>query len=238
MELHSDKFQLITTSSQHVRVRAPDGIVIQSKPTMEYLGCILHGDGQSTHEISRRIALAKADFDLLAKTWTHSALTWKQKLHVYASLKKIIVESKLLHAMATLTLTVAQTRKLNGFQNRCIRKLIGVPPSFVSRISNASVLRKAGHTKASDLLRKKRLQLFGKVLRVDAMHPLRRACFIPKTFIPVTECFVRRVGRPSKEWITEVMQEARALFGNMEGASAVAQNKMAWNRALSDKLGF
>ena len=234
MELHYDKFQLITTSRQPVSVRAPDGTVIHSKPTMEYLGCILQGDGQSSHEISRRIAMARADFDILAKTWTHSAVTWKQKLHIYKSL----VESKLLHSMATLTLTAAQTRKLNGFQNRCVRKIIGVPPAFVSRVSNATVLHKAAHPLASDLLRKKRLQLFGKILRADATHPLKRACFIPNTFVPVTELYIRRIGRPSKEWIKEVVQEAVSFFGSMETASGNAQSKLTWNSALADKFGF
>jgi len=234
MELHFGKFQLITTSSQPASVHAPDGTVIRSKGSMDYLGSILHGDGQADHEISRRIAMARADFDTLAHTWTHSALTWKQKLRTYVCL----VESKLLYAMATLVLTAAQRRKLNGFQNRCLRKIVGVQPSYVSRISNAIVLAKAGHTSASDLLRKKQLQLFGKVLRVESQHPLKRACFIPGTLIPVTDQYVRRVGRPSKEWVREVMQEAISLFGDMALANAAAQDKPTWNRWLAEKLGF
>ena len=124
--------------------------------------------------------MARADFDALAKTWAHSALTWKQKPRIFESL----VESKLLYAMASLTLTVAQQRKLNGFQNRCLRKIVGVPPAYISRVSNATVLSKAGHRSATDLLLKRRLQLFGKIVRLPAEHPLRRACFIPGTFTP------------------------------------------------------
>ena len=234
MELHFGKFQLITTSALPASVRAPDGTLIQSKASMEYLGSILHGDGQADHEISRRIAMARRDFDTLAHTWTHSALTWKQKLRTYVSL----VESKLLYSMATLVLTVAQRRRLNGFQSRCLRKIVGVQPSYISRISNATVLAKAAHTLASDLLRKKQLQLFGKVLRVDSQHPLKRACFIPQTLIPVTDQYVRRVGRPSKEWVREIMQDAISLFGNMSTASAAAQDKPIWNQSLAEKLGF
>ena len=170
----------------------------------------------------------------MSDTWSHSALTWKQKLRTYVSL----VESKLLYAMATLVLTVAQRRKLNGFQNRCLRKIVGVQPSYVSRISNAIVLAKASHTLASDLLRKKQLQLFGKVLRVDSQHPLKRACFIPNTWIPVTDQYVRRVGRPSKEWVRELIQEAVSLFGHMSSANVAAQDKTIWNALLAEKLGF
>jgi hypothetical protein len=140
--------------------------------------------------------------------------------------------------MATLILTAAQKRKINGFQNRCLRKIVGVLPSYVSRVSNAIVLTRAAHPPATDLLRKKRLQLFGKIRRVDAQHPLKRACFIPGTFVPVTEQYVRRVGRPSKEWVREVIQDTTSLFGSMESASASAQNKASWNSVLTDKLGF
>ena len=105
-----------------------------------------------------RIAMARRAFDTLAHTWTHSALTWKQKLRTYVSL----VESKLLYSMATLVLTVAQRRRLNGFQSRCLRKMVGAQPSNISRVSNAIVLAKAAHTAASDLLRKRQLQLFGR----------------------------------------------------------------------------
>lgn len=98
----------------------------------------------------------------------------------------------------------------------------------MSRASNAIVLARAAHTPATDILRKKRLQLFGKILRVDVQHPLKRACFIPGTFVPVAEQYVRRVGRPSKERVREVIQETIALFGNTASASASAQNQFSW----------
>ena len=66
----------------------------------------------------------------------------------------------------------------------------------------------------------------------------KRACFIPGTFVPVTEQYVRRVGRPSKEWVREIIQDTASLFGSMESASASAQNKLSWNSMLTDKLGF
>ena len=110
--------------------------------------------------------------------------------------------------------------------------------SYISRISNAVVLAKAAHTAAGDLLRKKQLQLFGKVLRVDDQHPLKHACFIPKTFLPITDRYVRRVGRPSKEWVRELVQETISLFGDMSVANAAAQCKSTWNELLAVKLGF
>ena len=74
MELHFGKFQMISTSGSSVSVRTPEGTIIHSRASMEYLGSILQGDGQVDHEINRRVAIARADFDAIAKTWTHNPL--------------------------------------------------------------------------------------------------------------------------------------------------------------------
>ena len=93
MELHFGKFQMISTASHTLPVQTPSGTAIYAKGSMEYLGAALHGDGGVDHEMSRRIALTTADFDALAIVWTRSALTWKQKVHIFSSL----AQSKLLY---------------------------------------------------------------------------------------------------------------------------------------------
>ena len=98
------------------------------------------------------------------------------------------------------------------------------------------MLARSGHTLASNLLDKKQVQLFGNILRVDSERPLKRACFIPNTCVPVTDQYVRRVGRPGKEWVRELVQEAIAVFDNMEAASAAVQDKTSWNTLLAEKL--
>ena len=73
MELHFGKFQLITTRSSPSAIRTPTDVQVDAKAGMEYLAAVIHGDGCADHEVSRRIAIARADFDSLAKTWTHSS---------------------------------------------------------------------------------------------------------------------------------------------------------------------
>ena len=126
----------------------------------------------------------------------------------------------------------------NGFQNRCVRTIVGIAPSYVSRVSNAAVLAKNRYTNATDLLKKKRLQLFGKILGAPEGHLLRVASFIPNTTAPATECFVRRVGRPSKEWIREVTLEAIAVFGSLDAAISSAAQKVVWDNILCQKMCF
>ena len=234
MEMHFGKFQLISTLSTSLAVEMPGATQVIAKPGMDYLGSVVHSSGCADHEVSRRIAMSRADFDASAKTWTHSVLTWPQKLRIYT----VLVESRFLFSMVSLVLTVAQQRRVNGFQNRCLRKIIGVAPAYVSRVSNAIVLAKAAYTPATELLRKRRLQQFGKILRCPEGHPLKTASFIPHTTIPATERYVRRVGRPCKEWVVDALQDVARLFGSVHAATPLAMQKQSCNSALTDKPGF
>jgi len=154
-------------------------------------------------------------------------LTWKRKLALYHAL----VESKLLYGLSSIFLTVSQERKLNGFQNRCLRSFIGVPPSFVSRVSNTEVLKRARYVKATDLLQKWQLQLLGKVLRCPEGHPLRGASFIPGTNWQLTDRLARRRGRPCKECVPNMLRSATAVFGVISAREIAATDKTAWEGA-------
>ena len=157
--------------------------------------------------------------------WTHSSLTWKGKLKVFTAL----IESKLFYSLGSMALTAAQQRRIDGFQNRCVRKIIGVKPAYISRVSNGDVLKRSGHTQASLTLRSRRLQLFGKVLRAPSGHPLRQACFVDDTLHPLADLYVRRVGRPSQEWTKQVLKDCIRFFGSIQNASQAAQNKSVWD---------
>ena len=60
------------------KIHTPDGNLIIQKPSMEYLGSVLHADGSQDHEINRRIGCAKADFRAILHTLTR--IWWKSFL--------------------------------------------------------------------------------------------------------------------------------------------------------------
>ena len=142
MEAHWDKFQLLAVQTEPT-LHTPAGDSIPCRPRMLYLGTTLSNDVHDQHELVKRIAMAKQDFLALDCVWKRSSLTWRRKLRIFNSL----IESKLLYSLSTICLTVSQERQLNGFQNRCLRVIIGIKPSYLSRVSNAAVLAKAGHTR-------------------------------------------------------------------------------------------
>ena len=180
------------------------------------------------HELNKQIAMARLEFNVVKKLCSHSSLTWPRKLAMFSSL----IESKLLYSLAGACLSKVQLRRLDAFQNRCLGYIIGIKPSFLSRISKADVLARANHVSASKLLLRKQLILFGKVLRSAPEHPLRYASFIPGTTAPLTERYVRRVGRPAKEFVPDMLRQSCAIFGSIEATLAAAENKIAWKLAV------
>ena len=121
---------------------------------------------------------------------------------------------------------------MDGFQNRCLRYIIGVKPSWISRTPNAQVLARTGHAAASQLLLMRQMQLFGKVLRADQASPLHSCSFIPGPLVPATDRYVRRVGRPCKEFVKEMLQQSVRIFGDVAAAASAASNKRAWSCML------
>ena len=223
MELHWGKFQLLPVRCAP-DIRTQTGDKIASTPQINYLGAALAADGNCDNEIARRIGMAKADFMSLQKIWRHSALPWQRKACIHVSL----VESKLLYGLSSMCLTSTQMRRIDGFQCRCLRSILGIKCSYLSRVSNEQIWRRAELPRASDLLRRRQLQILGKTLRAPVGSPLQLPCFIPGTTTPATERYVRRVGRPRKEWIVELSSCAEKLFGSMRETQRLADDRSAW----------
>ena len=190
---------------------------------MSYLGSNLTCDGRATAELSRRIGMAKADFNTLSRVWKNSALTRTRKLAIYSSL----VESKLLYSLSTAVYTVAEIRRLDGFQAKCLRKILKIPSAYLSRTSNETVRQRAGCRCFSKLLVDRQLMLLGTVLRSPAHSPLQAVSFTPGTLQPATSRYVRRVGRPRKEWVPTVLNSAFQL-ANHGQLMATAVSEAGW----------
>ena len=96
---------------------------------------------------------------------------------------------------------------------RCLRKILRIPSSFVSRVSNATVFAQAGVQTFSQQLLRFQLVLLGKVARSPDDDPRRIDTFIPGTVDPQIGRYVRRVGRPRQDWTAELMKVGTAKIG-------------------------
>ena len=174
--------------------------------------------------------MAKGDFRTLIRVWKNSALTRTRKLAIYSSL----VESKLLYSLSTATYTVAEVRRLDGFQAKCLRSILNIPPSFLSRISNEVVRQRANCRPFSQLLVDRQLMLLGTVLRSHEHSPLRAVSFTLGTMQPATSRYVRRVGRPRKEWVPTTLGNAYQLAGQGE-LLTTAMSEAGWKRLVRSR---
>ena len=142
---------------------------------------------------------------------------------------KTVVESRLLYSLCALVLTKQEKRRLDGFQNRCLRSILR---SILSRTSNAEVWQRSAQVPMSKLLDRKQLLLLGKILRCHPNHPLRQVSFEPGTYTAATSRYLRWVGRPRKEWIPEVFSLALSFTGSTRNLLFFVQNEKQWRQLV------
>ena len=63
----------------------------------------------------------------LAKDWRHSTLHPPQKIRIFQA----CVVSKLLYCLHTMWLNKAELRKIDGFQAKCLRSILHIPPPYI-----------------------------------------------------------------------------------------------------------
>ncbi|GFR78972.1 hypothetical protein ElyMa_004008700 [Elysia marginata] len=133
MEVSSEKSKVMVSSE-----RVNDAsITMDDKPLelvhkFKYLGATLHEDGSSTVEVRTRIALATAAFAKLGKIWK-SSISLKAKHKLFRSL----VSSILTYGCETWTLLADTERRIQVFENKCLRKLLRI--SYKDHVTNESV---------------------------------------------------------------------------------------------------
>ena len=223
MDLHADKFQLLSIRST-AEVQHSNGSVIEPQADMVYLGALISGDGHPVRELTRRIGNARADFRALSKVWKHSGLSRARKIRIYTS----IVLSKLTYGLATTWLNVAERRRLNGFHCRCLREIWGIAPAFLSRVSNARVLQLTQQSPLTQTLAKQQLLLLGKAARAPEGSLFRTSTFCPRTLTPATNRYVRKVGRPRSEWVPHVYRMAVSLTGSAATLERLIESEADW----------
>ena len=220
MSLHWGKTQGLSVCTE-TNLRNSQGDLVTDDGSLTYLGGLLTGDGRADSELSRRIGMATGDFRCLQKFWGHAGIGRKRKLELFHAL----VVSKLVYGLSTMCFVKAQRRRLDGFYARCLRRVLGIPAAFVSRVSNKSVFEKACVQPLTEQISFRQLVLLGKVARSPADSLLRRCVFIDDTLIPEVGRFVRRVGRPRLDWTTELMKAGAIKFGSTATFEKLLRNQ-------------
>ena len=152
--------------------------------------------------------MAHSEFRALSRVWRHSSLGRKRKIKIFEA----TVLPKLLYGLAAAWLNTSERRRIDGFQNRCLRDIWGIKPAFVSRVSNAKMLQTTSRKPLTKTLEKQQLLLYGRVFRQPAGSCMRDVTFCPGSLRPAV---VRKLGRPRLEWTTEVAKLALQAAGGI-----------------------
>ena len=127
-----------------------------------------------------------------------------------------------------------QRAKLDGFQAKCIRKIIKVAPSYWSRVSNVEVLARLSAQTFSKQLLEQQLILFGKIYRRSNADISRQMVFEASTDSLRIAGFVRARGRPRLNWSQEVHKRAVLLNGGSTGIGPLMVDEVSWKKAVRE----
>ena len=125
LQLHWGKFQLLSVRCDFT-FSTPEGHDIKKTESIGYLGANLNEDGRVANELGRRLGMAWADFRKLLQLWNHVSLPLRRRLQIFNA----VIPPQLMYGLSSAWLTVAEKRRLDGFQARCLRKVLRIAPAF------------------------------------------------------------------------------------------------------------
>ena len=164
-----------------------------------YLGGLLTCDGKATAEVTRRLGEGSRIFQSLEAVWKHASITTARKLQIYDS----CVVTKIMYSLESLWLLKGERCRLDAFHHRFLRRILRIPPSYYSRISNASVLQQAGSRLLSTSLLLRQKALYRRIAELPDDSLVRRLV-CDSQGLPMSWTQRRRRGRPRQQWAHSV----------------------------------
>ena len=175
--------------------------------------------------------MAWSDFQPLARLWRHTLVPRARKIQIFQA----VITCRVFYGLSGAWLNVAEQRRLDAFQSKCLRRILGIPSAYFSRVSNKVVLARAQQIPYTMQLLKQQLLLYGKVARSRDDDPLRKLIFCPGSLEPATSRRVRRVGRPRNEWAVKLTEIGISITGSMNALNNLVREAAAWRRLLNHK---
>ena len=223
LQLNWNKLEVLPVRCE-ARVRTPNGELVVSKESLVYLGSYLCDNGSIGPELNRRLGAARAEFETLSRVWNHAVLPKSEKIRIFEA----CVLSKLLYCLHTAWLNKAELRRLNAFQSKCFRKILNIPHSYVSRISNKTVLERSGRQEISNIFTYRQLVLVGKIAALPFTDVRRQCVFSGHTLRPRIVEQPQRRGRPKNSWGSKVYKLATDVVGGADLDEALFSFLKQW----------
>ena len=137
MLLNFDKCVNITINQHQSSVKFLNGTSVPRKDQAKYLGATLTDTVDNRQELSQRIGAVVATARQLNPLWFQARTSKTWKIRVFES----TLASKLLYGLESIQLTLNEQKLIDNFQMKMLRKILGVPSTYVNRAwTNQAVL--------------------------------------------------------------------------------------------------
>jgi len=208
---------------KNIPVQSP--VLVNGQPLSEveettYLGSKVTTDGDCEKDIRSRIGKANQAFCMLSSVWNSSRFSITTKLRLFKS----NVLSVLLYASECWKSTASIERRLNVFQNKCLRRILKV--FWPVTITNEELLRRTGMEPAAITLRRRRWRWFGHVCRMDPSAHARVA-------IQWQPQGKRKRGRPKETWRRTIIRELKINGFTLQTAMNAAADRNNWRTLVN-----
>ena len=147
--------------------------------------------------------------------------------------------SSLTYGLNCLTLAHKHFKLIDGYYFRLLRRALGIPASYISRVSNFTVWQRAGKpTTASQVVLKQQTEILLEVLATPPDDPYHHVIFSSayRDRIAATQKTTR--GRPSQRWLRNMLsflQEPTNLYFSHHPS---IQNPMRLKQLLQNTPNF
>jgi len=228
------KIQNISSSATPTTPILIDNNSVDVVNQFNYLGCMLTSGSGSHEEILRRIVLAGSAMNNLSGVWKQKRLSTNLKARLFHSL----VVPILLYGSETWIVLQADANRLNGFYMQCQRRFLDI--RWYHLISNDTVSSMTNLPPVLDVIRARRLALFGHVARLASNVPANKALTtaIDIASRNVTPAGWRRPpGRPCKTWLEQIPLDLDIAEPNVPWDALLACASEEWRRVATATLG-
>jgi len=204
-----------------------DGNAVEFADSFVYLGSTVTSNGNLKPEIERRRALSSNVMQSLRKPfWRQQSISRTTKMRIYNA----AVLSVLLYGAETWPLTGSLSSRLDGFDSRALRSILGI--HWRDLVSNETVWALAGHAPDSSLAARRRVRWYGHVLRLPPDHSSRAIL----DFDLGSFGWKRPRGASRTRWFDVVKRDLNQLGLGPAATEPLAQDRDKW-RALVNLVG-
>jgi len=182
-----------------------DGNPVDSVSTFTYLGSLQSSDGYCRPDVLRRITLASSVMSYLDCIWKERRLPFPIKIRVYLA----FVQSVLLYASETWTLTSADAKSLEAFHMKCQRRILRI--SWRQFVRNLEISALTGLRAINDVIRHRRIAVFGHITRLQDSTPTHKALQSHVNLslgrLPIPPGVVGLVAHVAGAWIDQIRND-------------------------------